>query len=207
MVFSTPCCARPDARLRTLAALCVAVVLFVAGVVQAAEASAVRHAEIRPTASGYTLDADVDLVLNPTLEDALAKGINLYFLLEFEVTRPRNWWFDEDIAEVSRKLRLYYHLLLRRYVVETGYTTQTAATLGEALAMLGHVDDWPVLERGDLKTGRRYEARLRLRLDTARLPKTLSIGAVTSDRWDLVTPWHTWLFQAPPLPAATLPLP
>ena len=186
-------------------ALVAAFVLLVAGAANAA--NTVRQAEIRATPAGYTLDADVELALNPTLEDALAKGINLYFVLEFEIARPRNWWFDEDIAEVSRKMRLYYHLLLRRYVVETGYTTQTAATLGEALVMLGHVDDWQVLERGDLKTGRRYEARLRLRLDTARLPKTLSIGAVTSDRWDLVTPWHTWLFQAPPLPAATPPLP
>jgi len=77
-------------------------------------------------------------------------------------------------------MRIYYHLLLRRYIVESGYTTRTAASLSEALAMLGQIDDWQVLERGALKTGRRYDARLRLRLDSAQLPKPLSIGAVTA---------------------------
>jgi hypothetical protein len=181
--------------------------LLFAGALRAEDANVVRRAEIRATPAGYALDAQVDLALNPTLEDALAKGINLYFLVEFELTRPRDWWFDEDIAESVRRQRLYYHLLLRRYVVETGYTTQTTASLNEALALLGHVDGWQVLERRDLKSGKRYEANLRLRLDSARLPKALSIGAVTSDRWELATPWYAWVFQAPALPVAAPPLP
>jgi hypothetical protein len=75
------------------------------------------------------------------------------------------------------------------------------------LGLLGRVADWQVLERGALKTGKRYEARLRLRLDTAQLPKPLSIGAVTSDQWELVTPWHGWSFRAGAIPAPTPPLP
>jgi hypothetical protein len=104
-------------------------------------------------------------------------------------------------------MRIYYHLLLRRYVVETGYTTHTAASLGEALALLGRVEDWQVLERGALKAGQRYDARLRLRLDTTQLPKPLSIGAVTGDKWELVTPWHDWSFDAPAAPPSPTPLP
>jgi hypothetical protein len=181
--------------------------LAVAGSALASDASVVRQAAIRATPHGYVLDADMNILLNPTLEDALTKGINLHFLVELELDRPRSWWFDEDIADPKRKLRIYYHLLLRRYVVETGYTTQTAATLDEALALLGRVEDWQVLERGALKTGKRYEARLRLRLDTAQLPKPLSIGAVTSDRWELATPWHGWAFDAPAPPASSPPLP
>jgi hypothetical protein len=182
--------------------------LAIAGSALASDKSMVKQAAIRATAQGYVLDATVDIVLNRTLEDALSKGINLYFLLELELTRPRNWWLDETIVEPVRKLRIYYHLLLRRYVVESGYVTKTAATLNEALAMLGQVDDWQVLERGALKTGRRYDARLRLRLDTAQLPKPLSIGAVTSDKWELVSPWYGWSFEAPAAPApVSSPLP
>lgn len=207
MVSFTPCCARRDPAFRWLAALLLAGWLAVAGSALASDKSTVRQAAIRATPHGYVLDADINIVLNPTLEDALAKGINLPFLLELEVTRPRNWWFDEDIGDAVRKQRIYYHLLLRRYVVENGYTTQTAATLGEALALLGRVEDWQVLERGALRTGKRYAARLRLRLDTEQLPKPLSIGAVTSDQWELVTPWYDWSFAAPALPAASPPQP
>lgn len=207
MVSFTPCCARRDPAFRWLAGLLLGCWLAVAGGALASDKSTVKQAGIRATQQGYLLEADVDIVLNRTLEDALSKGINLYFLLELELTRPRNWWLDEDIAEPVRKLRIYYHLLLRRYVVEIGYTTRTVATLGEALTLLGRVDDWQVLERGALKTGRRYDARLRLRLDTAQLPKPLSIGAVTSDKWELATPWYGWSFEAPAAPASSPSLP
>ena len=174
--------------------------LAVAGSARADDKSSVKQAAIQASPQGYVLDADIDIVLNPTLEDALTRGINLHFLLELELSRPRDWWFDEDIAEPMRKMRIYYHLLLRRYVVENGYTTRTAATLAEALALLGKVEDWQVLERGALKAGKRYDARLRVRLNTAQLPKPLSIGAVTGEKWELATPWYAWSFDAPALP-------
>ncbi len=212
MAFSTPCCASADTLWRWLARLLLGGWLVLLAVsAPAAERSAVRQAAVRATPQGYVLDADIDIALNPTLEDALNKGINLYFLVELELSRPRSWWLDEDIVEPVRKLRIYYHLLLRRYVIETGYATRTAATLGEALAILGHVQDWQVLERGALKTGQRYDARLRLRLDSAQLPKALAIGAVNSDKWALATYWLEWSFDAPtppPAPAAPpTPLP
>lgn len=207
MVSFTPCCARRDPAIRWLAGLLLGFWLTVAGGALASDKSTVSQAAIRATPQGYVLDGEVNIVLNPTLEDALSRGINLYFLLELELTRPRDWWFDETIAEPVRKLRIYYHLLLRRYVVETGYTTRTAATLGEALAMLGRVDGWQVLERGTLKTGQRYDARMRLRLDTSQLPKPLSIGAVSGDKWELVTPWYDWSFDAPAVPSPQPPVP
>lgn len=192
-----PCYARREAAFRWLAGLLLGLWLATAWGAPANDKSAVKQAAIQLTQQGYALDADISLALNNTLEDALTKGINLYFLIELEVSRPRSYWFDETIAEPVRKLRIYYHLLLRRYVVEIGYTTRTAATLSEALAMLGRVDDWQVLERGALKAGQRYDARLRLRLDTSQLPKPLSIGAVSGDKWEMVTPWYGWSFDAP----------
>jgi len=205
MVSFTPCCARRDPAFRWLAACC-----WAAGW----PSRAVRWRATKPVKQAASAPPSKAICwkrrrhrAQPHLEDALSKGINLYFLLELELTRPRNWWLDEDIAEVVRKLRIYYHLLLRRYVVEIGYTTRTVATLGEALTLLGRVDDWQVLERGALKTGRRYDARLRLRLDTTQLPKPLSIGAVTSDKWELATPWYGWSFEAPAAPASSPSLP
>jgi hypothetical protein len=203
MDFFTPCCARHDAAFRWLAGLFVGFWLANAWAAPASDKSAIEQAAIQVTPQGYVLDANVNIVLNRTLEDALTKGINLYFLLELELTRPRDWWFDETIVESVRKQRIYYHLLLRRYVVENGYVTRTAATLSEALAMLGQVEAWQVLERGALKAGQRYDARLRLRLDTAQLPRPLSIGAVSGDKWEMATPWYRWSFDAPAVPSSS----
>lgn len=207
MVFTTPCYAKFDPLFRGLLGLLLACWISLGGSAQAADKSVVTQAVIQATPQGYTLDADINVVLNSTLENALTKGINLHFLLELELTRPRNWWLDETIAEPVRKQRIYYHLLLRRYVVEIGYTTRTVATLNEALTMLGTAEAWQILERGALKPGQRYDARLRLRLDTAQLPKPLSIGAVSGDKWELATPWYDWSFEAPVVQAAPAPVP
>jgi hypothetical protein len=203
-VSFTPCCAKPDAAARWLLWLLLVGVLAFALPALAADKTAVRQAAIRAVPQGYVLDAETDIVLNRTLEDALGRGINLYFRFELELSRPINWWLDDAIAEPERKLRIYYHLLLRRYVVESGYVTRTTATLGEALSLLGRIKDWQVLERGALVPGRRYDARLRLRLDTTQLPKALAIGGA-SDQWELASPWHSWAFDAPALPAPPTP--
>lgn len=197
-VSSTRCWSSLAKALYRLLAVCAVCWPALAGAAPSAETTAVRAAVVQTAPQGYVLDAELDIALNPTLTDALERGIHLYFLLELEISRPRGWWwFDEGIAQPVRKMHLYYHLLLRRYVVETGYTTRTVNSLTEALALMGHVEDWQILERGTLKAGQRYDARLRVRLDTARLPKPLSIGAVTSDRWELASPWYAWSFDVP----------
>ena len=200
MASTTRCLPSLPEVFRHLAGLCLA--CYLTALAHAGDATEVKSATVVASPQGYQLDAELQLVPNPTLVDALERGIHLHFLLELDISRPRGWWwFDEDVASPTRKLHLYYHLLLRRYVVETGYTTRTVASLAEALGLLGRVDDWQILEHGALKPGQRYDARLRLRLDTTQLPKTLSIGAVTSDKWALATPWHTWSFEAPSLPS------
>lgn len=173
----------------------------------AAEGVSVQSAEIRAVNAGYELDAQFVLNPNSTLEDALEKGVALHFVAELEITRPRSWWFNENIVEATRRMRIYYHLLLRRYVVDAGYTTQTATTLDEALLILGRVENWQVLERGALKPGQRYAARLRLRMDASQLAKPLQMGALTSGKWGLESAWFGWKFDAPApsKPAPVLP--
>lgn len=173
----------------------------------AAEGVSVQSAEIRAVNAGYELDAQFVLNPNRTLEDALEKGVALHFVAELEITRPRSWWFNENIVEATRRMRIYYHLLLRRYVVDAGYTTQTATTLDEALLILGRVENWQVLERGALKPGQRYAARLRLRMDASQLAKPLQMGALTSGKWGLESAWFGWKFDAPApsKPAPVLP--
>lgn len=199
--FSTLCCIKPESGKFPGWLLACLLSLFFAPSLHAAEGASVKFAEIHATREGYELDAQFVLNPNRTLEDALQKGIALYFVAEAEITSPRNWWLDENIGEATRRMRIYYNLLLRRYVVDAGYVTKTAITLEEALPILGRLESWQVLERGALKPGQRYEARVRLRLDTSKLPKPLQIGVVTGGKWELESPWYDWAFDAPTPPA------
>ena len=204
MVFFTRCFANPD-RLTAVFVVGLMALFALPQTLWAAEDVSLKFAEIRAVNEGYELEAQFVLNPNRTLEEALEKGVALHFIAELEVTRPRSWWLNESIGEATRRMRIYYNLLLRRYVVDAGYVTQTAPTLDEALMILGRIEHWQVLERGMLKSGRRYEARLRLRMDASQMAKPLQIGALTNARWDMQSGWFEWKFDAP-LPSKPMPL-
>jgi hypothetical protein len=60
------------------------------------------------------------------------------------------------------------------------------------LLVLGSLSDQPVFEESLIDEDRVYEAQLRMRLDTARLPKPFQIDALGSDNWDVTSSWFRW---------------
>jgi hypothetical protein len=63
-----------------------------------ADPIAVRSAELRADEDAYVLNVEFELAVNPTLEEALQKGIPLYFVFEFELLRPRWYWLTKVVA-------------------------------------------------------------------------------------------------------------
>ena len=143
---------------------------------------------------GYVLDADFEIELNPRLEDAINKGVALYFQAEFELTRKRWYWFDDSVSR-QLMLRLSYHALTRQYRVSSGALYQSFSTLPEALRVLSRVRSWQVLERAEVSGGVDYQAGLRMRLDVTQLPKPFQVNALTSREWNLASDWRRWPFK------------
>jgi len=143
---------------------------------------------------GYALDADFEIELNPRLEDAINKGVPLYFGVEFELTRKRWYWFDDSTGR-QLMLRLSYHALTRQYRVSSGALFQSFSTLPDALRVLSRVRSWQVLEPGQASAGTDYQAGLRMRLDVTQLPKPFQVNALTSREWNLVSDWRYWPFR------------
>jgi hypothetical protein len=160
-----------------------------------AEGIEVKSAELKLVNDVYDLNADISVYLQKNLEDALKKGLILHFQTEFELSRPRSWWFDETIVEASRASILSYHLLLRRYYLETNYQLKTYDTLEEALAALGHIEGWQVADKKQLKPKERYKGELRLRLDLSQLPKPIQINALAGGKWQAEGDWYKWKIE------------
>ena len=96
--FITRCCKR-HSLLSVLAALAL---LLLAAPAAHAEGIDVRHASLVAGEEGYYLEADFEIALNSTLEDALHKGVPLYFLLEIEVIRTRWYWLNEKVFSTQQ---------------------------------------------------------------------------------------------------------
>ena len=142
----------------------------------------------------YVLHADFGFELTSRLEEALNNGVSLNFLVEFELTRPRWYWFDEKTAAEKLELRLSYYPLAQQYRLTNGAQHQSFATLAEALRALGRVRGWQVLERERLSNGRNYVGAVRMRLDTAQLPRPFQVSAVTNREWTLASDWKRFPF-------------
>lgn len=173
-----------------------ALVFLMAWAAQAgADTIAGRAAELRLEEEHYVLDADFDLALNATLEEAIVRGVPLYFLVEFELRQPRWYWFDETVAGNTLTYRVSYSALTRQYRLSTGGAFyQNLATLEEVQRQIARVRGRSVVDKSMLMKGVRYEAAVRLRLDTTQLPKPFQISALTSREWSLQSDWVRWSF-------------
>lgn len=152
---------------------------------------------------GYVVSADFKFELTPRLEEAVTKGVVLYFVVEFEMTRGRWYWFDEKLVSRSQTHSLSYHALTRQYRLSTGGLHQSFSSLSDALAVLSRLRRWTVIEKGDklIQPGDSYSSALRMRLDFNQLPKPFQISALGNKDWNLSSDWKTWVASLP-LPAA-----
>ena len=154
------------------------------------------------TEDGVVLAADFAFDLNPRLAEAVTNGVPLYFAVEFELTRPRWYWFDEKAAVKRLQLRLSYHALSRQYRLSTGVLQRNYPTLEEALNVLRRVRNWQVVDRGAALADAAYEAAVRMRLDVTLLPKPFQLSALTSRDLNLESAWKRFSYRPPaPLPA------
>lgn len=187
MDFSTACLKN---RFSALLAACAFMLASMVPSAVQAEGIVVKNAELVATDEWYYLNVDFNVGWNPALEEALNKGISLNFMLEFELSKSRWYWFDESVVSVRQNLRLSYHALTRQYQFSGHNHNKSFSTLAEAQEELNRVVGWKVFDRNLLKKGTPYNVAVRMRLDLKQLPKPLQIDALGSKDWDLAADWH-----------------
>jgi hypothetical protein len=187
---------------KLLAALALGGAALTTGFQARADDIEVVDVRLAATEDGVVLAADFAFDLNPRLAEAVTNGIPLYFVVEFELSRPRWYWFDEKAAAKRLQLRLSYHALSRHYRLSTGVLQQNYATLEEALNVLRRVRNWQVVDRGTTLADADYDAAVRMRVDGTLLPKPFQLSAITSREFNLESPWRRFTFRPPaPYPA------
>lgn len=161
-----------------------------------ASESRVRYADIVARDDGYVVNADFELDLNPRLIDAINRGVSLHFTAEFQVERPRWYWFNDTIVERSLDYRLSYHTITRSYRLSVGNLHQSFDTLDAALQTMLRIRNWHVVGLDTLESGVSYHAAVRMRHDTSMLPRPFQVTAIGSREWNVATDWLRWTFLA-----------
>lgn len=142
------------------------------------------------------LYSQLSLELPLAVEDALQKGVALFFVVEAEVNRDRWYWYDKKLAQRSRHFKLLYQPLIRKWRVyvsvdsnplyEPGMSLpQSFERLPDALASIGRSSAWRLLPLSELDPDGRYTLSFRIRLDTTALPRPMQIGLIGQSDWAL----------------------
>lgn len=198
-VSSMPCCrSLTKSSLRLLVAACLL------GLAAACWAGSIEpsSATLNAGEDAYVLAAEFDIELGAHFEDAVSRGVPLYFVLELEIKRNRWYWPNEHIAGRSLNYRLAYIPLTRQYRLSSGGTLhQNFASLGEALRVMGRVAALPVADKNALKVGETYQVALRLALDRQQLPKPLQVDAIGNKDWQVEAKVLRWQFVPTHSPA------
>jgi len=142
------------------------------------------------------LSTQVDFELPRAVEDALLKGIPVFFAVHAEVLRERWYWKDKRVAAVRRQIRLSYHPLTQRWRLNISHgdaqdpapglvLNQNFDTLTEALGPIKRVFRWRVADLTDIEPGSNHVLEFGFSLDISQLPRPLQIGAFGQSEWSI----------------------
>ncbi len=157
-----------------------------------AQGISVKSATLEPAEGGWQLEADFDIQFSPRLEEAVNRGVPLYFVVDFELARPRWYWFDEKPVQFSQTYKISYTPLLRQYRLSVGNVYQNFTRFEEVTRVLARVRGLQIADHNAFKKEITYQAGIRMRLDTAQLPKPFQLNAIASRDWALTSDWYRW---------------
>lgn len=134
---------------------------------------------------GLELSFSTRFSLSPAVEDALMKGVPVYFAADVTVYRNRWYWRDVRAARASRSWRLEWKSLTRQFRVSNEGLSRSYTTLSEALGSMRGVSSWHVADLKDVEDDGRYYLEFSYRLDTSQLPKPMQIGLGSPQGWTM----------------------
>ncbi|MDO9091215.1 MAG: DUF4390 domain-containing protein [Rubrivivax sp.] len=131
------------------------------------------------------LDFVARVTLPKAVEDALQRGVPVYFVAEAQMFRNRWYWRDERVARVSRSWRLAYRPLTSDWRVSLGGLSQTYSTMAEALAIVSRSGNWKLVDVAQLDGEKSFYVEFSYRLDTTQLPGPMQFGLGGQSDWAL----------------------
>jgi len=160
-----------------------------------AEGIKIKSFELEKIEGDWLFNASFQIELAPGLEDAVQKGVVLYFQTEFELTRGRWYWFEEKAVLAQRQIRLSYQPLTQQFRIASEGFTFSAPTITEALQAVGSIGGWRVIDNAQLDQSKPYMAAFRMVLDLSKLPKPFQVNALNNRDWSVSSDWYRFPFS------------
>jgi Domain of unknown function (DUF4390) len=132
---------------------------------------------------GLNLEFAARVALPKAVEDALERGVPIYFVAQADLRRSRWYWRDERVSRVTRSWRIAYQPLTGFWRVALGGLSQTHASLADALSAASRSASWRLAEQAQIEGEKGHYVEFSYRLDTAQLPGPMQFGLVGASDW------------------------
>ncbi|MBI5718030.1 MAG: DUF4390 domain-containing protein [Burkholderiales bacterium] len=130
-----------------------------------------------------SLDFSARVTLPRAVEEALSRGVPVYFVAEATLWRNRWYWRDARVARVSRQWRVAFQPLTGHWRVGLAGLNQTHASLSEALTAASRSAGWKLAELSQVDPDKTHYLEFEYRLDISQLPSPMQFGLVTQGDW------------------------
>jgi hypothetical protein len=166
------------------------------GLAYADNAVLVDDFQLQRSDQGIYLSTQLGFDLQPSLEDALTRGMPLGFVMQADVMRERWYWADKLVSRTERYVRLSYQPLSKRWRVyvsaqpiqSTGLGVslgQSYDSLTDALQSIQRVARWRIADNTAIDPSTKQRLEFRFRLDLSQLPQPLQFGSLGGGGWGL----------------------
>ncbi|HMH28265.1 MAG TPA: DUF4390 domain-containing protein [Steroidobacteraceae bacterium] len=157
----------------------------------------VRSADLELQDGVYHLNARIDLPISEAVRHGLVEGVPLTLEVDLDIERVRQLLPNSRVAELTQRYRLQYNAVTARYILrnENSGQQESMGTVDEAIAHLSEVHSLPALDRALIAADRRYEGRVRARIDFGTVPFTLRLLMFWVSDWHRESDWYAWTFQ------------
>ena len=162
---------------------------------QTSHAADLTQLSIERAEDGVYLSAVVRFDLPAAVEDALSKGIPMFFVAEADVYQNRWYWADRRVASATRTIRLAYQPLTRRWRVNivSGLINSSAGlratlnqnydSLTEAMSAVQRLSRWRIADNAEIDSDGVHRMEFTFNLDLSQLPRPFQIGVLGQKDW------------------------
>jgi hypothetical protein len=176
--------------------LCLALGLMLTGVAQANTPVELQGLKLDRQDAALYMSGTWQFELPSTLEEALLKGITLYFVTEVEISQERWYFFNQRVAYAERHARLFYQPLTRRWRVNVSPQAFNVSGLGvslgqsydtaeDAINAVRRIAQWRIANATDYNPDAKQSLSINFKLDLKQLPRPLQIGAAGQSDWNI----------------------
>jgi hypothetical protein len=176
--------------------VCVALSLLVPSLAQADTPVELQALKLERDESALYMSGNWRFDLPTALEDALLKGITLYFVTEVDISQERWYVYNQRVAHAERHVRLFYQPLTRRWRVNISPQPFNVSGLGmsfgqsydtseEAIGAVRRIAQWRIANAAEYNPDAKQTISINFKLDLKQLPRPLQIGAAGQSDWNI----------------------